>query len=129
MQHRIDLRLALRLPVMISSYIDPSNRRIIWGRTRDMSFTGMYVEIADTNLPDDRYIDACIVSKVCGEIRISGLVIRHDADGIGILFDDYNTDISQHLGTLMSLYFDNAGRQSAFLHENQGDLLAKKAGH
>jgi hypothetical protein len=112
---------------MISSYIDPSNRRIIWGRTRDISFTGMFVEIADTTAPDDRYIDACIVSKACGEIRISGLVIRHDAGGIGILFDDYNTDISQHLGTIMSQYFDR--RQPAPLHETRGDLAAKKVGH
>jgi hypothetical protein len=117
MYQLIDLRLAIRLPVRLLSYADDENQQILLGVSRNISFTGLFVEINDIILPDKRLVHIHIFSESCGELELSGFVIRHEIGGIGIVFDHYNIDASERLGTIMSLHFDNAKQRSKYIHE------------
>ncbi len=119
MRHGIDLRFSLELPVIILNYIDSSAYQIIEGRIRNMSFTGMFVDSIAAIVADRSYIYACITDKSYGKLHLGGFVVRHDNQGIGILFDEYNGDTIRRLGGLFSRCMDN--------HRNRISTIANHA--
>ncbi|MGE0372298.1 MAG: hypothetical protein AB7Q01_10475 [Gammaproteobacteria bacterium] len=123
MRQRIDLRFPLELPVVILNHIDRSAYQIVEGRIRNMSFTGMYVDSIAVTVADRSYIYACITDTSCGKLNLGGFVVRHGNQGIGILFDDYGSDISVRLGRLLSQSLDNhRNRISASANDAHGSF-------
>jgi hypothetical protein len=114
MYHRIDLRFPLVLPVMIMNYIDRSAYQILKGRIINISFTGMFVDSIAVPVPDTSHIYARITKKVCCGFSLGGFVVRQSNLGIGILFDDYNSDTGLQLGKLINQDFDHRNHLSAF---------------
>lgn len=125
MYHRIDLRFPFELPVTILNYTDRSSHQIINGWIRNISFTGMFVDSISAPISDRSYIYARITKHMIGEVKLSGFVVRQVNEGIGILFDDYTSDISQGLGRLLNQSLEDYRKHLAILAIRTYDRLLR----
>ena len=123
MRQRTDLRFPLELPVIILNYLDYSSYQIFEGRIRNMSFSGMFVDSIAVTVADRSYIYACISDNSGGKLNLGGFVMRHEDHGVGILFDDYDSDISLQLGGILSQRLDGRRyRISALASDDHGSF-------
>ncbi len=98
MEHRYSSRRSLRLEIQV--WVHGSHVSNCF--SRDVSFTGIFLELPATFLGVDDSIDMEFFRDTSDAQWLTGIVVRRHPDGIGLLYNDYNP---QNMHVLSNLLF------------------------
>lgn len=124
MEHRCDHRKLLPLEIVISD----RNHGKIRGRTRNVSLSGMLVDIGETPLHLNTIIEISF-PVVCGdESRVcmaKAYVVHQQSGSLGLMFSEIDSDVRQMLRKLLFGYATVTER--AYLSHRQSNISADRA--
>lgn len=124
MEHRCDHRKLLTLEIVIN------DRKLgeIKGRTRNVSLSGMLVDIGETPLRLNTIIDISF-PVVCGEesrdCSAKAYVVHQQSGSLGLMFSEIDSDVRQMLRKLLYGYATVAER--AYISQRQQKISANRA--
>lgn len=96
MEHRWNVRT----PVSLNVIVDSPGAGIIRGRTKDLSFGGMYVETAPS-VAVDKHSVVDVSIPIVGQVHnAAALVVRTGPTGFGLMFTDFQLDTFNMLDAL-----------------------------
>lgn len=99
--HLVEHRLAARVPVTLDALVQQPIDPAIFVRLRNLSHYGAY---AQTSVPIPRYRRVWIHLRVPGARKpgvVRATVVRADAEGVGLEFDDYGSEVQGLLDSLL----------------------------
>jgi hypothetical protein len=124
MEHRCDHRKLLSLEIVLNDR-DAGKVR---GKTRNVSLSGMLVDIGDTPMRLNTIIDISF-PVVCGEIsrncEAKAFVVHQQAGSVGLMFSEIDSDVRQMLRKLLYGYATLSER--AYLSQHQQEISAPRA--
>ena len=124
MEHRCDHRKLLSLEIVLND----RDAGEIRGRTRNVSLSGMLVDIGDTPMQLNTTIDISF-PVVCGEIsrncKAKAFVVHQQTSSVGLMFSEMDSDIRQMLRKLLYGYATLSER--AHLSQRQSEISASRA--
>jgi hypothetical protein len=109
MEHRCDHRKLLTLEIIIND----RRQGIIKGKTRNVSLSGMLVDISDTPLTLNTIIDVSFPVVYGGESRscsAKAYVVHQQGASVGLMFSDVDSGVRQMLRKLIFGYATTAER-------------------
>ncbi|MEJ2454974.1 MAG: PilZ domain-containing protein [Candidatus Thiodiazotropha sp.] len=124
MEHRCDHRKLLSLEIVLND-LDAGEIR---GKTRNVSLSGMLVDIGDAPLRLNTIIDISF-PVVCGEIsrncKAKAFVVHQQSGSVGLMFSEIDSDVRQMLRKLLYGYATLSER--AYLSQRQQEISASRA--
>lgn len=103
MEHRCDHRKLLTLEIVLNDRLVGE----IKGKTRNVSLSGMLVDIGETPIDLNTVIDVSF-PVICGEMsrecNTKALVVHKQAGSVGLMFSEIDSDIRQMLRKLLYGY-------------------------
>ncbi len=124
MEHRCDHRKLLTLEIVLND-LDAGEIR---GKTRNVSLSGMLVDIGDAPLRLNTIIDISF-PVVCGEIsrncKAKAFVVHQQSGSVGLMFSEIDSDVRQMLRKLLYGYATLSER--AYLSQRQQEISASRA--
>ncbi len=124
MEHRCDHRKLLTLDILIKD----SHTREISGRTRNISLSGMLVDLGETPVELDTIVEVSF-PVVCGKLskdcNAKALVVHQQSGRVGLMFSELDTHVRQMLRKLIYGYATPAERAHLDLHRH--DIPAPRA--
>ena len=124
MEHRCDHRKLLTLEIVIND----RNQGKIRGRTRNVSLSGMLVDIGETPLRLNTIVDISF-PVACGEgsrdCKAKAYVVHQQSGSLGLMFSEIDSDVRQMLRKLLYGYATVAER--AYLSQRQGRTSSRRA--
>ena len=124
MEHRCDHRKLLTLEIVLND----RDTGEIKGRTRNVSLSGMLVDVGDTTLKMNTIIDISFPVICGGESRnckAKAFVVHRQAGSVGLMFSEIDSDIRQMLRKLIYGYATLTER--AYLSQRQQENSASRA--
>ena len=124
MEHRCDHRKLMTLEIVLN------DRKVgeIRGRTRNVSLSGMLVDIGETPMDLNTIIDISF-PVVCGEISrncsAKALVVHQQGGSVGLMFSELDSDVRQMLRKLLFGYATLSER--AFQSQRKHEISASRA--
>jgi hypothetical protein len=119
MEHRCDHRKLLTLEIVLND----RNTGEIRGKTRNVSLSGMLVEITENPMRLNTIIDIAFPVE-CGEsIRActaKAFVVHQQAGSVGLMFSEIDSDVRQMLRKLLYGYATLSER--AYLSQHQQEI-------
>jgi len=103
-EHRLSARVPVTLDALVQQPIDPAT----FVRLRNLSHYGAY---AQTSVPIPRHRRVWIHLRLPGTRKpgvVRATVVRADANGVGLEFDDYGPDVQGLLDRLLKHGGDRA---------------------
>jgi hypothetical protein len=124
MEHRCDHRKLLSLEIVIND----RHHGKIKGRTRNVSLSGMLIDIGETSLGLNTIIDISF-PVICGEesrkCRAKAYVVHQQSGSLGLMFSEIDSDVRQMLRKLLFGYATVAER--AFLSQRRQSVPDTRA--
>ena len=124
MEHRCDHRKLLSLEIVIND----RHHGKIKGRTRNVSLSGMLIDIGETSLGLNTIIDISF-PVICGEesrkCRAKAYVVHQQSGSLGLMFSEIDSDVRQMLRKLLFGYATVAER--AFLSQRRHSVPDTRA--
>jgi hypothetical protein len=121
MEHRCDHRKLLSLEIVLNDH-DVGELR---GKTRNVSLSGMLVDIGETPMRLNTIIDISF-PVVCGEeyrsCKAKAFVVHQQSGSLGLMFSEIDSDVRQMLRKLLFGYATVSER--AFLTQRQHEVSA-----
>lgn len=100
MEHRMNIRMPVSLPVTVY-YPGRGGHESCRATIRDLGFGGAFIEAGET-APTKGTIVRVAMEKASGNpVVIDALVLRDDANGLGIMFAYYGDDVFQQLASVL----------------------------
>lgn len=106
MEHRMNVRVPVRLPVSVSYPCKGDSPRVVDTMTRNLSFDGAHIEHGAVDLERGRLIRLELAVCPHGPITLEALVLRCDADGIGLMFAHYGDAVFEGVAALLEPELD-----------------------
>jgi hypothetical protein len=124
MEHRCDHRKLLSLEIVIND----RHHGKIKGRTRNVSLSGMLIDVGETSLGLNTIIDISF-PVICGEesrkCRAKAYVVHQQSGSLGLMFSEIDSDVRQMLRKLLFGYATVAER--AFLSQRRQSVPDTRA--
>lgn len=124
MEHRCDHRKLSALEIVLND----RTKGEIRGRTRNVSLSGMLVDVGETPIRLNTIIDISFPVQ-CGEnsrsCKAKAFVVHQQAGSVGLMFSEIDSDVRQMLRKLLYGYATVAER--AYLSQRQQRNYASKA--
>ena len=124
MEHRCGNRKLVSLEIVINDRILGK----IKGRTRNISLSGMLVDIGETSVAANTIIDISFPVE-CGDdpqkCRAKAYVVHRQCGSLGLMFSEIDSDVRQMLRKLLYGYATLAER--AYYTRRQQEITASRA--
>ena len=124
MEHRCDHRKLLSLEIVLND----RDAGDIKGKTRNVSLSGMLVEVGETQMKLNTIIDISF-PVVCGEIsrdcKAKAYVVHQQSGSVGLMFSEIDSDVRQMLRKLLYGYATLSER--AYLSQRQQEISVPRA--
>ncbi len=124
MEHRCDHRKLLSLEIVLND----RDAGEIKGKTRNVSLSGMLVDIGDNPIRLNTIIDICF-PVVCGEMsrdcKTKAFVVHQQSGSVGLMFSEIDSDVRQMLRKLLYGYATLSER--VHLSQRQQEISASQA--
>lgn len=124
MEHRCDNRKLLTLEIVLND----RNLGKIKGRTRNVSLSGMLIDIGETSLGMNTIVDVSF-PVVCGDesrkCSAKAYVVHQQPGSLGLMFSEVDSDVRQMLRKLLFGYATVAER--TFLSQRRHEKPATRA--
>jgi len=91
--NRKEHRKSARRPIALKAILYPSEGTPFFGTIQDISFSGMFVETRVKTPPVNTQISLSFrlgAGEQRNQYRMSAVVARSTADGMGLVFEDYD---------------------------------------
>ena len=105
MEHRWNVRMSIRLDVEI--YCRGQVHDFAIGRTRDLSGSGVYVEVDSATIPANTYVDVRFVLQddMKGRsFQVPAIVTHTNTGGVGLMFVDHDPQVTVRLIGLLQCH-------------------------
>lgn len=105
MEHRMNIRVPVRRPVSVSCPCKGGSPHVVDTMTRNLSFDGAHIEHGAADLECGRLIRLELANPH-GPITLEALVLRRDADGLGLMFAHYGDAVFERVAALLEPELD-----------------------
>lgn len=106
MEHRMNVRVPLRLPVSLSYACNGDSPRVVDGAIRNLSFDGACIEHGAAGLERGMLVRLALPSNPHGPFTLEALVLRTDAHGLGLMFAHYGDGTFERVAALLAPELD-----------------------
>lgn len=106
MEQRWNVRMPVKTPVVIRC----ADADVVSGRTRDLSFEGMYIEAPPEKVTTSSFVQVEFVVRDGANwalVRAPAVIVRSDGNGVGLMFPDYDDMVFDGLALLLARYFSD----------------------
>lgn len=104
----MEQRWNIRMPVRTNVCIRSPDSEAVAGRTRDLSFEGMYVETAPDTVSAHTFVQIEFAVRDGANwavVKTPAMIVRSEEDGVGLMFPDYDDTVFDGLALLLARYF------------------------
>lgn len=104
----MEQRWNIRMPVRTQVCIRSPDTGTIAGRTRDLSFEGMYVETSPDSVSAHTFVQVEFAVRDGANwsvVKTPAMIVRSADDGVGLMFPDYDDRVFDGLALLLARYF------------------------
>ncbi len=101
----MEQRWNVRMPVHTHVSICCPDEGMVHGRTRDLSFEGMYVETSPEKVTSHTFLEVEFVVRDGAKytpVRVPAMLARTTADGVGLVFPEYDDRAFDGLALLLA---------------------------
>ena len=100
----MDHRCSPRIPMSVNVILCQHNIPVAPARTRDMTLTGMFLELKHSIFPKNSMVEVEFVGGVGDKARyyrVRGLVVRSTPEGIGVELEESVSEVPQAIQLLL----------------------------
>lgn len=119
----MEQRWNARMPVRTHVSIRCPDDGMVHGRTRDLSFEGMYVEAPPEKVTSHTFLEVEFVVRDGAKytpVRVPAMLARTTTDGVGLMFPEYDDKAFDGLALLLARHFSEqqfaVGEQAGVPH-------------
>ena len=96
-EQRMDHRLNNRLPTDVDVELRCPGGSRLWGKARDISFHGMFIEVEGRLDPPTFVMVRVLTDGRPANDEIPALVVRTTRAGLGVMFADYDRSLLERI--------------------------------